>query len=50
MTEIIILDDIFSALDHTTGMEMFRRLLGSDGLLRRSGATVVLATHSSKFV
>ncbi|KAG7418483.1 ABC transporter atnG [Fusarium oxysporum f. sp. rapae] len=40
--KLIILDDVFSSLDKTTGDTVFHRLLGADGLLRTS--TVVLVT------
>ena len=43
---IIVLDDIFSALDANTETSIVRRLLDRDGLLRKLGCTVLLATHS----
>lgn len=42
---ILILDDIFSALDAGTGQAIFRNLFGRNGLVRRSNITTVLATH-----
>lgn len=45
---ILLLDDVFSALDNTTARLVFKRLLGEDGILRKSGATVVLATCSGE--
>ncbi|KAI5839654.1 P-loop containing nucleoside triphosphate hydrolase protein, partial [Morchella snyderi] len=43
--EILLLDDIFSGLDRTTTEQLFERLWGADGLLRRMGTTVIFATH-----
>ncbi|KAH8811062.1 putative ABC transporter [Xylogone sp. PMI_703] len=48
--EVVILDDIFSGLDATTEKHIFTRLLGSDGLLRTSKATVILVTHSVRWI
>ncbi|QVM10646.1 hypothetical protein D8B26_005299 [Coccidioides posadasii str. Silveira] len=45
---IILLDDVFSALDATTEDMVFSRLLGNQGLLRKLNSTVVLVTHSVK--
>ncbi|KAF6835949.1 ABC multidrug transporter [Colletotrichum plurivorum] len=47
---ILLLDDVFSALDNTTARLVFNRLLGEDGLLRKSGTTVVLATSAVHFL
>ncbi|KAJ7477237.1 P-loop containing nucleoside triphosphate hydrolase protein [Mycena galericulata] len=41
--EVIILDDVFAALDGNTSSAIFNALLGTDGLLR--GKTVILATN-----
>ncbi|KJF60311.1 uncharacterized protein CIMG_12872 [Coccidioides immitis RS] len=46
--DIILLDDVFSALDATTEDMVFSRLLGNQGLLRKLNSTVVLVTHSVK--
>lgn len=43
---IILLDDVFSGLDPVTEELIFRSLLGSNGILRNSSQTVVLATHA----
>ncbi|KAI0667969.1 P-loop containing nucleoside triphosphate hydrolase protein [Trametes maxima] len=40
---VVILDDVFAALDGTTSASVFDALLGSSGLLR--GRTIVLATN-----
>jgi ATP-binding cassette, subfamily C (CFTR/MRP), member 1 len=41
------LDDCFSGLDATTEDRIFHRLLGRNGLLRKSGTTVILVTHAA---
>ncbi|KAI7760766.1 hypothetical protein LZL87_007978 [Fusarium oxysporum] len=46
--KLIILDDVFSSLDKTTGDTVFHRLLGADGLLRTS--TVVLVTSNVHYL
>lgn len=46
--KLVILDDVLSGLDSLTEELVFRRVFGRDGILRRLGATVVLATHSVK--
>lgn len=46
--KIIILDDVFSGLDATTEKHVFTKLLGSDGILRKLEATVILVTHSGQ--
>lgn len=45
-TNLLVLDDVFSGLDADTEDQVFRRVFGSDGLLRQRQATVVLCTHS----
>ncbi|KAJ5144344.1 hypothetical protein N7526_001852 [Penicillium atrosanguineum] len=47
---VLILDDILSALDRSTAKLIFCRLLAPDGLLKRQGRTVVLATHSVEWL
>lgn len=47
-TKLVILDDVLAGLDSVTEELVFKRVFGRDGLLRRLGATVVLATHSVK--
>jgi ABC-type multidrug transport system fused ATPase/permease subunit len=44
--DLLVLDDVFSGLDADTEDQVFRRVFGSNGLLRRRQATVVLCTHS----
>lgn len=48
--EFIILDDSFSGLDNKTSKAVFNRLLGSEGILRNNGQTVVLATNNVNFL
>ncbi|KAJ5175771.1 multidrug resistance-associated protein [Penicillium canariense] len=43
--KILLLDDVFSALDRKTRTTITARLLGVDGLLRRENSTVILVTH-----
>lgn len=45
-TDVFILDDVFSGLDADTEEQVFHRVFGPDGLLKRRMATVVLCTHS----
>ncbi|KAJ5738060.1 ABC transporter integral membrane type 1 [Penicillium malachiteum] len=46
---LLLLDDITSGLDNTTESQVLERILGRDGICRRYGLTVVLATHKIKF-
>ncbi|KAJ5434324.1 ABC transporter transmembrane domain type 1 [Penicillium cf. griseofulvum] len=43
--KLLLLDDIFSALDRKTKGTIIARLLGVDGLLRKTKSTIVLVTH-----
>lgn len=45
---VLVVDDIFAALDRKTAAKIFARLFGPNGLLRQSQTTVVMATHSGK--
>ncbi|KAF7591124.1 hypothetical protein BBP40_001960 [Aspergillus hancockii] len=45
-SDLLVLDDIFSGLDVDTEEQVFRRVFGQDGLLRRRRSTVLLCTHS----
>lgn len=45
---IVVLDDIFSALDRKTAVSILFLLCGEDGLLRNAGCTVIMATHLSE--
>ncbi|OAR00024.1 hypothetical protein LLEC1_00470 [Akanthomyces lecanii] len=41
----LVLDNIFSALDRKTAVSILFQLCGENGLLRRAGCTVVIATY-----
>ncbi|GAW18308.1 hypothetical protein ANO14919_077830 [Xylariales sp. No.14919] len=45
---IAILDDVLSGLDAVTEEAVFRGVFGANGLFKKIGTTVVLATHSIK--
>ncbi|KAH8805424.1 putative ABC multidrug transporter [Xylogone sp. PMI_703] len=45
-SDLLVLDDIFSGLDADTEEQVFQKVFGPGGLLRRRGTTVVLCTHS----
>lgn len=45
-TDFLVLDDIFSGLDADTEEQVFRKVFGPQGLLRRRKTTVLLCTHS----
>ncbi|KAG4438100.1 hypothetical protein IFR05_006421 [Cadophora sp. M221] len=44
--ELLIIDDGFSGLDAETEEEVFSKLFGNTGLLRKMGMTVILVTHA----
>jgi ATP-binding cassette subfamily C (CFTR/MRP) protein 1 len=44
--EIAIFDDVFGGLDTVTERKVFEHLFGTQGLFRRWGTTVLLATHA----
>ena len=46
--DILLLDDVLSALDTVTEQLIIDRLLGAKGLLRGLGTTVVLVGHACK--
>ncbi|RGP79933.1 canalicular multispecific organic anion transporter 2 [Fusarium longipes] len=43
---IAIFDDVFSGLDKVTEQIVFTQIFGKDGLLRKNGTTIILATHA----
>ncbi|KAI1078911.1 ATPase-like protein [Whalleya microplaca] len=45
-TDFLVFDDVLSGLDNSLGEQVFHRVFGPTGLLRRRGATVVLCTHT----
>ncbi|KAF4466489.1 multidrug resistance-associated [Fusarium albosuccineum] len=44
---VAIFDDVFSGLDKLTEQAVFSRVFGRDGLLRKNGTTIILATHAA---
>ncbi|MCJ1308488.1 hypothetical protein MMC25_002141 [Agyrium rufum] len=46
----MILDDVLSALDSNTESIVFERLLSADGIFRKYGTTVILATHAVHYL
>ncbi|ETS81268.1 hypothetical protein PFICI_06270 [Pestalotiopsis fici W106-1] len=48
--KLAILDDVFSGLDSATEDSVFRGVFGRDGLFKKIGTTVILATHSVKHI
>ncbi|KAF1949726.1 putative ABC multidrug transporter [Byssothecium circinans] len=46
---ILAIDDMLSGLDNTTEKLVFDRVFGPHGILRKSNATVVLATHATYY-
>ncbi|KAH7257946.1 P-loop containing nucleoside triphosphate hydrolase protein [Fusarium tricinctum] len=49
-TGFLIIDDILSGLDNSTGNDVFQRVFGPEGLLRRRGATAILCTHAIRYL
>ncbi|KPM39618.1 ATP-binding cassette transporter abc3 [Neonectria ditissima] len=43
---VMVFDDVLSGLDNDTEAELFRRVFGPNGLVRRRKATAVVCTHS----
>ncbi|RAL03019.1 P-loop containing nucleoside triphosphate hydrolase protein, partial [Aspergillus ibericus CBS 121593] len=48
--DILVLDDVFSALDARTAGRIGNRLLGPAGLFRELDKTVILSTHTVNFL
>lgn len=46
--DFMIFDDVFSGLDVNTKRNVSNRLLGPNGLLKKLGTTVLIATHARK--
>lgn len=49
-SEVMIFDDVLSGLDATTESEVFSRVFGSHGILRKRGATAIICTHSVRHI
>ncbi|KAH8898771.1 P-loop containing nucleoside triphosphate hydrolase protein [Thozetella sp. PMI_491] len=47
--DILVLDDVLSALDGSTQKHVCLSLFAPNGLLRRRGTTALVCTHSTKF-
>ncbi|KAK4233232.1 P-loop containing nucleoside triphosphate hydrolase protein [Achaetomium macrosporum] len=47
--DVILLDDVFSALDGDTEARVFRNLFGPAGLFRQFNTAVILVTNSTQF-
>lgn len=45
---VAIFDDVFSGLDKVTEQAVFSQIFGKDGLLRKNGTSVILATHAGE--
>lgn len=48
-TDFFIFDDILSGLDADTEAQVFQRVFGPDGLIKKRGATAVLSTHAVNY-
>lgn len=46
----MVLDDVFSGLDNKSVVAIITRLMASDGHFRKSGRTVMLATHNHRLL
>jgi ABC-type multidrug transport system fused ATPase/permease subunit len=49
-TDIVICDDVLRGLDADTEDQVFRKVFSADGILRRRRATMVLSTHSVRYL
>ncbi|KAF7861880.1 hypothetical protein EAF04_007762 [Stromatinia cepivora] len=47
---ILLLDDVFSAVDETTKTSMREKLFGSKGILREQGTTIIHVTQDQNFI
>ena len=47
--KVVLLDDVLSALDAKTERFVVDKLIGSEGLFRKHGTTVILITHSRNY-
>ncbi|PWY94818.1 multidrug resistance-associated protein [Aspergillus sclerotioniger CBS 115572] len=48
--KLVLLDDVFSALDRKTKAVIMERLFGGNGLLRRLKSTVILVIHETEYL
>lgn len=49
-TDIVICDDVLRGLDADTEDQVFRKVFSANGILRRRKATMVLSTHSVRYL
>jgi ATP-binding cassette subfamily C (CFTR/MRP) protein 1 len=47
--KVLVIDDMLAGLDNTTEKLVFDRVFGPNGLLRKSNATVIFATHATYY-
>lgn len=47
-TDFFVFDDVLSGLDADTEDQVFQRVFGPEGVIRKRGATAILCTHSIK--
>ncbi|GKZ18301.1 hypothetical protein AbraIFM66951_000859 [Aspergillus brasiliensis] len=48
--QLALFDDVLSALDAKTSEQVFQRVFGAQGILRRHGVAAILATHEQKLI
>lgn len=48
--DVAIFDDVFSGLDNQTALQVFRNVFDKNGMLRKNGTTILLATQSAAFL
>ncbi|GKZ28606.1 hypothetical protein AbraIFM66950_010288 [Aspergillus brasiliensis] len=48
--QLALFDDVLSALDAKTSEQVFQRVFGAQGILRRHGVAAILATHDQKLI
>ncbi|KAJ6785358.1 hypothetical protein PWT90_03233 [Aphanocladium album] len=48
--DVLVVDDVFSALDPTTARQIFKNLFGCNGLVRRWNCTVIMTTNQLEFL
>ncbi|KAH6972083.1 ABC transporter [Ilyonectria sp. MPI-CAGE-AT-0026] len=48
--DFLVIDDILSGLDNDTASEVFQRVFGPEGLIRRRNATALLCTHAVRYL
>ncbi|GAT29769.1 multidrug resistance protein MDR [Aspergillus luchuensis] len=48
--QLALFDDVLGALDAKTSEQVFQRIFGTQGILRRHGVAAILATHDQKLL